>query len=176
MSATLEDGAGRACDAGIVSSIVVSELEYAPPGRDSLFFDVSFTVGPGERAVLVGVNGIGKSTLLRILSGELQPDEGEFALNGTVLTMAQDAGMAAPDATLREMLIEVAPPELRTAGRALLGRRTCARSVDRPPPDPTRRDQVRLSRGWRTQRRSPRGAIWVDTSWRRSGRPRSSEW
>jgi ATPase subunit of ABC transporter with duplicated ATPase domains len=104
----------------LVSSIVVSELEYAPPGRDSLFFDVSFSVGPGERAVLVGVNGIGKSTILRILSGELQPDDGEFALGGTVLTMSQDAGMAAPDATLREMLIEVAPPELRNAGRELL--------------------------------------------------------
>jgi ATPase subunit of ABC transporter with duplicated ATPase domains len=105
---------------GAVSSIVVSELEYAPPGRDSLFFDVSFTVGPGERAVIVGVNGIGKSTILRILAGELQPDAGEFALGGTVLTMSQDAGMAAPDATLREMLIEVAPPELRAAGRDLL--------------------------------------------------------
>ncbi len=103
-----------------MSSIVVSGLEYAPPGRDSLFFDVSFTVGPGERAVLVGVNGIGKSTILRILAGELQPDDGEFALGGTVLTMSQDAGMAAPDATLREMLIEVAPPLLRTAGRALV--------------------------------------------------------
>ena len=40
-----------------MSSIIVSGLEYAPPGRDSLFFDVSFTVGPGDRAVLVGVNG-----------------------------------------------------------------------------------------------------------------------
>ena len=103
-----------------MSSIIVSGLEYAPPGRDSLFFDVSFTVGPGDRAVLVGVNGIGKSTILRILSGELQPDEGEFALGGTVLTMAQDAGMAAPDSTLREMLIDVAPPALRVAGRALV--------------------------------------------------------
>ena len=52
-----------------MSSIIVSGLEYAPPGRDSLFFDVSFTVGPGDRAVLVGVNGIGKSTILRILVG-----------------------------------------------------------------------------------------------------------
>ena len=103
-----------------MSSIIVSGLEYAPPGRDSLFFDVSFTVGPGERAVLVGVNGIGKTTILRILAGELQPDDGEFALGGTVLTMSQDAGMAAPDATLREMLIEVAPPALRAAGRALV--------------------------------------------------------
>ena len=70
--------------------------------------------------MLVGVNGIGKTTILRILAGELQPDDGEFALGGTVLTMSQDAGMAAPDATLREMLIEVAPPVLRTAGRALV--------------------------------------------------------
>ncbi len=103
-----------------MSTIVVSELEYAPPGRDSLFFDVSFTVSPGERAVLVGVNGVGKSTILRILAGELQPDAGEFALGGTVLTMTQDAGMASPDATLRELLIEVAPPALRAAGRTLV--------------------------------------------------------
>ncbi len=59
-----------------MSSIIVSGLEYAPPGRDSLFFDVSFTVGPGDRAVLVGVNGIGKSTILRILSGELATRRG----------------------------------------------------------------------------------------------------
>ncbi len=116
---------------------MVSELEYAPPGRDSLFFDVSFTVGPGERAVIVGVNGIGKSTILRILSGELQPDAGEFALGGTVLTMTQDAGMAAPDATLREMLIEVAPPELRTAGRALVAAERALQPSTWSLPDPT---------------------------------------
>ena len=52
-----------------VSSIVVSELEYAPPGSDSLFFDVGFGVAPGEHAALVGANGVGKSTILRILSG-----------------------------------------------------------------------------------------------------------
>ena len=48
---------------------MVSELEYAPPGADSLFFDVSFGVAPGEHAALVGANGAGKSTILRILSG-----------------------------------------------------------------------------------------------------------
>ena len=103
-----------------MSSIVVSELEYAPPGSDSLFFDVGFGVGPGEHAALVGANGVGKSTILRILSGVIEADSGEFALDGNVLTMTQDVGMARPDDTLREMLIEVAPSALRDAGRALV--------------------------------------------------------
>jgi ATPase subunit of ABC transporter with duplicated ATPase domains len=55
-------------DSSTVSSIVVSDLEYAPPGADSLFFDVSTSVSaPGEHAALVGANGVGKSTILRIL-------------------------------------------------------------------------------------------------------------
>jgi ATPase subunit of ABC transporter with duplicated ATPase domains len=103
-----------------VSHIAASELEWAPPGHDALFFDVGFTVAPGEHAALIGVNGVGKSTILRILSGELEPDEGSFSIGGTVLRMTQDVGMATPDTTLRELLIEVAPPALRTAGRALL--------------------------------------------------------
>ena len=87
-----------------MSSIVVAELEYAPPGADSLFFDVGFGVSPGEHAALVGANGVGKSTILRILSGQLLADEGEFSVGGTVLTMTQDVGMSNPDDSLREML------------------------------------------------------------------------
>ena len=103
-----------------MSSIVVSELEYAPPGADSLFFDVGFGVSPGEHAALVGANGVGKSTILRILSGELSADEGEFALGGNVLTMTQDVGMSRPTDTLREMLVDVAPGALRDAGRVMI--------------------------------------------------------
>ncbi|MGA1362424.1 MAG: ABC-F family ATP-binding cassette domain-containing protein [Ilumatobacteraceae bacterium] len=103
-----------------MSSIVVSELAYAPPGAEQLFFDVSFTVSPGEHAVIVGANGVGKSTILRILSGVLEADDGEFAIGGSFLSMTQDVGMSRPDDTLREMLIEVAPAVLRTAGRELV--------------------------------------------------------
>jgi ATPase subunit of ABC transporter with duplicated ATPase domains len=103
-----------------MSSIVVSDLEYAPPGADSLFFGVNFGVSPGERAALVGANGVGKSTILRILSGHLTADEGDFAVKGNVLTMTQDVGMAQPTDTLRELLLTVAPPQLRTAGFALV--------------------------------------------------------
>ena len=103
-----------------MSHIAVAELEYAPPGSDALFFDLSFTVAPGEHAALVGVNGVGKSTILRILSGELEADEGSFSVGGTALRMTQDVGMASPDTTLREMLLQVAPPALRDAGLALV--------------------------------------------------------
>jgi ATPase subunit of ABC transporter with duplicated ATPase domains len=103
-----------------VSSIVVSGLEYAPPGADSLFFDVAFTVSPGEHAAIVGVNGVGKSTILKILAGDLQADEGECAVGGTMLSMTQDVGMSSPHQTLREMLIEVAPHALRDIGRRMV--------------------------------------------------------
>ncbi len=103
-----------------MSSIVVSDLDYAPPGGDSLFFDISFGVSPGEHAVIVGPNGAGKSTILRILSKEIEADEGEFALGGTALTMSQDVGMSRPNDSLRDMLLDIAVPELRSAGQKLV--------------------------------------------------------
>jgi len=99
---------------------VVSELDYAPPAADSLFFDVSFGIAPGDHAAIVGPNGVGKSTILRILSGELTADGGEVSIGGSFLTMSQDVGMGNPDAELREMLLEVAEPALRSAGRAMI--------------------------------------------------------
>ena len=113
-----------------MSSIVVSELEYGPPGADQLFFDVSFKVSPGEHAALVGANGVGKSTILRILTGEIEADGGEFAIGGSMLYMTQDVGMSRPNDTLREMLIEVAPKALRDAGRALVAAERALASGD----------------------------------------------
>ncbi len=102
-----------------MSSVVVSQLEYAPPGADMLFFDVSFGVSPGEHAALVGPNGVGKSTILRILTGQIEGADGDFTIGGTFVQMTQDVGMSLPEDTLRDMLIEVAPTALRAAGRRL---------------------------------------------------------
>ena len=102
-----------------MSSIVVSELAYSPPGADQLFFDVSFGVSPGEHAAIVGPNGVGKSTILKILTGQYEADDGEFSIGGTFLQMTQDVGMSRPDNSLRDMLIEVAPTALREAGKKL---------------------------------------------------------
>ena len=89
-----------------MSAIVVSDLDYAPPAADSLFFEVSFGVAPGDHAAIVGPNGVGKSTVLRILSGDLEADGGEVSVGGTFLTMSQDVGMGDPGAGLREMLLD----------------------------------------------------------------------
>lgn len=46
---------------------------------------VDFTVAPGEVRALLGKNGAGKSTMIRLLSGAETPDSGEVLLNGVVL-------------------------------------------------------------------------------------------
>ncbi len=48
-------------------------------GAKRLFDDVSFIVNPRDRIALVGSNGTGKSTLLKIINGDLEPDEGSIA-------------------------------------------------------------------------------------------------
>jgi ATP-binding cassette subfamily F protein uup len=45
-------------------------------GGRTLFRNLSFTLGPGTRLGLLGLNGTGKTTLLRILAGEIAPDFG----------------------------------------------------------------------------------------------------
>lgn len=48
-------------------------------GGTYLFEEVTFRLGAGDRVGLVGKNGAGKSTMLKILSGEVQPDSGVIA-------------------------------------------------------------------------------------------------
>ena len=53
------------------------------PGVQALN-NVSFSITGGNVSALMGENGAGKSTLLKILSGDLQPDEGFLRINGEV--------------------------------------------------------------------------------------------
>jgi len=48
--------------------------------------DLSFSVAPGERVVLLGVNGCGKTTLLKALDGLAFPAAGRIAYDGVALT------------------------------------------------------------------------------------------
>jgi branched-chain amino acid transport system ATP-binding protein len=52
-------------------------------GDVPVLHDVSFQVGEGEIVSIVGSNGAGKSTILRTISGLLQPDRGEMSFCGT---------------------------------------------------------------------------------------------
>src|SRR5690606_38352855 len=49
---------------------------------------VSFSVEPGEIHALLGENGAGKTTLMRVLAGLIQPDRGEFRIDGKPVTIA----------------------------------------------------------------------------------------
>ena len=46
-------------------------------GQPPLFDGVNFSIERGERLCLVGRNGTGKSTLLRMIMGDMPPDDGE---------------------------------------------------------------------------------------------------
>jgi ATPase subunit of ABC transporter with duplicated ATPase domains len=103
-----------------VAHIVVSKLSYAHPGGDLLFSDVSFRVSGGEHVGLVGANGVGKSTLLKVLAGELTAVEGETSVGGIVGYMPQEVGLADDRRSVRELLLSLAPPAVAEAGRRML--------------------------------------------------------
>ena len=48
-------------------------------GGTYLFEEVTFRMGAGDRVGLVGKNGAGKSTMLKILAGDFKPDSGQIA-------------------------------------------------------------------------------------------------
>ena len=103
-----------------MSHVVCSNLAYAHPGGDLLFSGVEFRISPGEHVGVVGANGVGKSTLLRVLAGELPPDEGQASVGGRMLFMPQDVGVADEAATVRELLLALAPHALRAAGERVI--------------------------------------------------------
>ncbi len=100
--------------------IAASGLAYAHPGGELLFSEVSFRVGPRDHVGLVGANGVGKSTLLKLLAGTLRPDDGEAAVGGIVGYMPQDVGVSADAGTVRELLLSIASRAVRTAGTRVL--------------------------------------------------------
>jgi len=53
-------------------------------GIVTVLHDISFVINAGDRAGIVGANGVGKSTLIKILVGEEEADEGRIAFGPSV--------------------------------------------------------------------------------------------
>lgn len=56
--------------------LILQNISYLHTNRDLLFDKITFTANQQEKIALIGNNGVGKSTLLKIIAGELQPSEG----------------------------------------------------------------------------------------------------
>lgn len=100
-------------------SLSVEHLAYAHPGGQVLFDDVSFKVPAGTVSALIGANGVGKTTLMRLVAKDLTPLDGEISVSGEVHYLPQDLGVGATDVTLRLLLTRAAPSHVRAAGEAL---------------------------------------------------------
>ena len=63
--------------------------ELKPKNKFKALEDVSFSVHKGERVGIIGFNGAGKSTILKILSGVLKPTSGEIHTYGTIAPLLE---------------------------------------------------------------------------------------
>ncbi|WP_308493245.1 ABC transporter ATP-binding protein [Microbacterium terrisoli] len=64
--------------------------------------DVSFVINEGESVAVMGLNGSGKSTTLKLVSGVLRPDEGEVLTRGRIAGLIEVGAGFHPDLTGRE--------------------------------------------------------------------------
>jgi len=95
----------------------VEHLNYAVDGRQ-LLVDVNLQVLRGDKIALIGPNGCGKTTLIKLLLGDLQPSSGQVR-TGTKLDVAyfdQYRQQLDPDKTVMDNLAE-GKSEVEVAGR-----------------------------------------------------------
>ena len=83
-------------------------------GSRQLLTDVNFYLNEGDKTGIIGINGTGKSTFLKVLSGILEPDEGKITRNPNVQVsyLSQNPRMD-DDATVLEQVFLHFPPEFR---------------------------------------------------------------
>ena len=83
-SATIKVDSGERTGKRVVE---VEHLTYTLPNGRVLIDDLSLLIQRGDKIGLIGPNGVGKSTLLRVLLGEIEADSGKF-IEGTNLQVA----------------------------------------------------------------------------------------
>ena len=102
-----------AFEAGPLSGRLVVEAEGVSIGFGGrlLVRDFSLRIARGERVALVGPNGVGKTTLLNVLTGALSPDSGRVRLGANLVAAVFDQDRTAldPEASLWETLTGDAP-------------------------------------------------------------------
>ncbi|WP_330476731.1 ABC-F family ATP-binding cassette domain-containing protein [Terrabacter sp. C0L_2] len=93
----------------------VNSISFSLPDGRPLLNDVSVRVGEGAKVALIGPNGTGKTTLTRIIAGDIAAHEGAVTRSGGLGVMRQFIGKVRDDTTVRDLLVSVAPDRIRTA-------------------------------------------------------------
>ncbi|MBY8821992.1 ABC-F family ATP-binding cassette domain-containing protein [Sphingomonas colocasiae] len=77
-------------------------------GERAVIKDFSFRIQRGDRIGIVGSNGAGKTTLLKLLTGEIEPEEGSVKLAKTLdgVIIDQQRSLMAPEKTVRDVLAD----------------------------------------------------------------------
>jgi len=108
------------------TTVITAEHLCKGYGGPPVFEDVSFDLGRGERLLVLGLNGAGKTSLLRILAGETNADIGQFAFGHQVQCgyYAQEHDNLDTNASLLDNIRREVPPGVQlteTQLRGLLG-------------------------------------------------------
>lgn len=83
---TVDKGKKDLKDCGQMS-VVFEDVSFSYPGSDKPVLDhISFKIEPGKKMALVGINGAGKTTIVKLLCGLYHPDSGHIFVNGTDLS------------------------------------------------------------------------------------------
>lgn len=99
---------GIASDDVKTKEVIKAEHVTKHYGDRTIIKDLSLKVTRGDRIGIVGSNGAGKTTLLRLLTGEIQPDEGSVFLAKTLdgVIIDQQRKLMAPEKRVREVLAD----------------------------------------------------------------------
>lgn len=76
----------------IFMSIIIKDLSYIHTDKEVLFSNLNLIINSGEKTALTGNNGCGKSTLMRILAGEVSPGGGSAYCSGHLFHVPQHFG------------------------------------------------------------------------------------
>lgn len=83
-------------------------------GSRQLLQDVDFYLKEGDKTGVIGINGTGKSTFLRVIAGQLPPDSGTIARKPNLqISMLQQNPQMQDKATILEQVLSSMPPQYR---------------------------------------------------------------
>jgi macrolide transport system ATP-binding/permease protein len=127
-------------------------LAWTPPGRpEPLFEGLDLVLAEGDRLGVIGANGCGKSSLLRLLAGRLAPDAGTVHATARAWLVPQAPPVGAVGATLRDVLLDLDPELGPVRARLRAAERAGVPDADGYADDLTRYDEAR---GWDAEHRA----------------------